>query len=130
MSLALPDAERLLSITFDADTTTELPDDIEVAISSARLGDAPLDLSSWVPTTWRGSIGTIEPAAQADGAVAPVEDDHDIRAARDQQGGGVVVGRGGGGRLPERLDRGAGAPGRARFSLPQRLRPRQTRHPG
>ncbi len=61
VSLALPDAERLLSITFDADTTTELPEDIEVVISSARLGDAPLDLSSWVPTTWRGSTGTIEP---------------------------------------------------------------------
>jgi putative ABC transport system permease protein len=61
MSLPLPDAERLLSITFDADTTTELPGDIEVTLSSARLGDAPLDLSSWVPTTWRGSSGTVEP---------------------------------------------------------------------
>ncbi len=58
--LPVEGAERLLSITFDADTGAEIPDRIDLEISSPSLGGAPLDLAGWQPTTWRGSFGEIE----------------------------------------------------------------------
>ncbi len=61
VALELPDAERVLSITFQADTGTDLPDEIEVVIGAPQVGDQALDLASWQPTTWRGSTGTLEP---------------------------------------------------------------------
>ena len=67
VALGLPEAERLLSITFDADTGTDLPDEIDVAIDSPRIGDEPLELETWRATTWRGSIGAIE--TDADGSL-------------------------------------------------------------
>ncbi|MGH2539936.1 MAG: FtsX-like permease family protein, partial [Actinomycetota bacterium] len=63
VALPLPDAERLLSITFESDTGVDLPDAITIAIGSAQVGGRPLDLTSWQPTTWRGSVGELEPAA-------------------------------------------------------------------
>ena len=66
VALPLPDADRLLSITFEADTGTDLPDEIDVSIASPSVGDEALDLATWQPTTWRGSVGTLEPAG--DGA--------------------------------------------------------------
>ena len=51
----------MLSITFQADTGTDLPDEIEVVIGAPQVGDQALDLASWQPTTWRGSTGTLEP---------------------------------------------------------------------
>jgi hypothetical protein len=64
-ALVLPvaGAGRLLSITFEVDTGTDAPDRIAVDIGSARLGDRPLDLSGWVPSTWRGGGGTLEAGA-------------------------------------------------------------------
>jgi hypothetical protein len=59
VSLPLPDAERLLSITFAADTTIEVPDRISLTISGAELGGQPLDVGTWQPTTWRGSAGAV-----------------------------------------------------------------------
>jgi len=60
VALSLPDADRLLSITFQADTGTDLPDELEISIGSPQLGDQALDLATWQPTTWRGSTGTLE----------------------------------------------------------------------
>ncbi|HWC71469.1 MAG TPA: FtsX-like permease family protein [Actinomycetota bacterium] len=61
VSLPLQDAERLLSITFGADTGTDLPVEIETTFSDVELGGRPLDLAPWRPTSWRGSSGSIEP---------------------------------------------------------------------
>jgi putative ABC transport system permease protein len=60
VTLPLPDAERLLSITFGADTIVDLPDVISIVFASAQLGGRPLDLAAWQPTTWRGSAGELE----------------------------------------------------------------------
>ena len=59
VSLPLPDAERLLSITFAADTTIEVPNRISLTIGGAELGGQPLDVGTWQPTTWRGSAGAV-----------------------------------------------------------------------
>ncbi len=59
VSLPLPDAERLLSITFAADTTTEVPDRISLTIRGAELGGQPLQVDTWQATTWRGSAGAV-----------------------------------------------------------------------
>jgi ABC-type lipoprotein release transport system permease subunit len=80
VSLPLPDAERLLSITFAADTTIEVPDRISVTISGAELGGQPLDIGTWQPTTWRGSAGAV--TQNGDGTVG-----YDFRP-----GAGTVIG--------------------------------------
>ena len=36
-----------------------------VEIGAARLGDDPIDLGTWQATTWRGCVGTVEPAGDA-----------------------------------------------------------------
>ncbi|MGZ8631782.1 MAG: FtsX-like permease family protein [Actinomycetota bacterium] len=61
VTLALPVAERLLSITFGADTGTDLPDEIVLGIDASQLGGRTLAVADWLPTTWRGSTGTLEP---------------------------------------------------------------------
>lgn len=67
VSLPLPDAERLLSITFAAGTGTDVPDRISVTIDDAALDGQPLDLGAWRPTTWRGSSGSVR--SGGDGSV-------------------------------------------------------------
>ena len=62
VALPVPDAQRLLSITFAADISAELPAEVAVAIATPRLGEASLDLETWQPITWRGSAGSAAPA--------------------------------------------------------------------
>jgi hypothetical protein len=61
--LSIEGAERLLSITFRAETTLDLPTDLTVGIDHAAVDGAELPLADWVPLTWRGSTGTITPEA-------------------------------------------------------------------
>ncbi|CAN5785844.1 hypothetical protein BH18ACT17_BH18ACT17_09800 [soil metagenome] len=63
VTLPVPGAERLLSITFGADTGTTFPDEVTITIG-AVLGSEPLELATWQPTTWRGSTGSVEPGEQ------------------------------------------------------------------
>jgi hypothetical protein len=67
VSLSLPEAERLLSITFAASSATDLPDEVSLTIDGAEIGGQPLDLARWRPTTWRGSSGSV--GTSDDGAV-------------------------------------------------------------
>jgi putative ABC transport system permease protein len=62
VSLALTGAERLLSITFAVDTGTDLPIEIGLTLDDTRIGGEALELATWRPTSWRGSIGTVEPS--------------------------------------------------------------------
>ena len=81
VALELAGAKRLLSITLNADVGAELPDEITIEIGSPQLGDLPLDLATWQPTTWRGSTGTIEP-----------RDDGGLRYTFGPGAGNVVAG--------------------------------------
>jgi hypothetical protein len=62
VELPLPDAERLLSVTFAEDAGSDLADEVQVDIDAATLGDRTLDLTSWQPTSWRGSVGRVQAA--------------------------------------------------------------------
>ena len=61
--IPLAPGTRLLSITFQADTSLDLPFHFPIAITSADIDGAPLPLDGWVPLTWRGSGGQLAPAA-------------------------------------------------------------------
>jgi putative ABC transport system permease protein len=52
---------RLLSITFQAATGTDLPSKIPIQIARTELDGAPVDLRTWVPITWSGSQGRVLP---------------------------------------------------------------------
>jgi putative ABC transport system permease protein len=55
----LVSGERLLSITFQADTLLDLPFRFPIHITSADIDGTPLTLDGWVPLTWRGSAGEL-----------------------------------------------------------------------
>jgi len=57
----LAPGSRLLSITFQAETTLDLPFRLSIGIESAEIEGAPLSLDGWEPLTWRGSGGTLRP---------------------------------------------------------------------
>jgi putative ABC transport system permease protein len=52
---------RLLSITFQAATGTDLPSNIPIRFTRSELDGAPLDLRTWSPITWSGSQGQVVP---------------------------------------------------------------------
>jgi putative ABC transport system permease protein len=55
--IPLAPGTRLLSISFQADTTLDLPFRFPIAITQAEIDGVPLPLDGWVPLTWRGSGG-------------------------------------------------------------------------
>jgi hypothetical protein len=61
--LSIAGADRLLSITFRAETTLELPFDLSIGIEAATVDGSPLPIADWSPLTWRGSTGTLTPAS-------------------------------------------------------------------
>ena len=58
----LDGAERLSSITFLEEGTGDVPDAFEVELQDVTAGD-PIDLATWTPLRWRGSGGSVDPAA-------------------------------------------------------------------
>jgi putative ABC transport system permease protein len=63
--LPIAGAERLLSITFRAETTLDLPFDLSIRIDAASIDGAALPIADWAPLTWRGSTGTLTPEGGA-----------------------------------------------------------------
>jgi hypothetical protein len=66
--LPIAGADRLLSITFRAETTLDLPFGLSIGIDAAAVDGAPLPIADWSPLTWRGSTGTLTPASDGGGA--------------------------------------------------------------
>lgn len=58
--VALTSGSRLLSITFQARTTLDLPFRFTIGVESADIDGVPLPLAGWEPLTWRGSGGTLQ----------------------------------------------------------------------
>ncbi len=58
----LDGATRISSITFLEEGVGDVPDAFEVQMQDVTAGD-PIDLASWNPLRWRGSDGTVDPAA-------------------------------------------------------------------
>ena len=63
--IPLEPGTRLLSITFQADTSLDLPFRFPIAISQADIDGTPLSFEGWIPLTWRGSGGKL--VSTADG---------------------------------------------------------------
>jgi FtsX-like permease family protein len=55
--IPLASGTRLLSISFQADTSLDIPFRFAIAIAHADIDGVPLPLDDWVPLTWRGSGG-------------------------------------------------------------------------
>jgi hypothetical protein len=60
VELPMPDAERLLSVTFAEEPGSDLGDEVQVDIGAAMLGERTVDLAPWQPTSWRGSVGRVQ----------------------------------------------------------------------
>ncbi len=56
--ISLSPGTRLLSITFQAATTLNLPFRFPIGIDGVSVDGAPFPLDGWEPLTWRGSAGT------------------------------------------------------------------------
>jgi putative ABC transport system permease protein len=54
-------AVRLLSVALRADTSLDLPSELEIGIEALDVDGEPLSLAGWVPLTWRGSRGELVP---------------------------------------------------------------------
>jgi putative ABC transport system permease protein len=54
--------DRLLSITFQAETGLHLPSRTWIQIDRCDVDGSPVDLHGWVPITWRGSRGRVSPS--------------------------------------------------------------------
>ncbi len=57
--IALSPGTRLLSISFQADTSLDLPFRFPIVIAGADIDGTPLALEEWIPLTWRGSGGRL-----------------------------------------------------------------------
>jgi hypothetical protein len=62
--ISLEPGMRLLSITFQADTSLDLPFRFPIAISSADIDGTLLSFEGWIPLTWRGSGGKLVSTAE------------------------------------------------------------------
>jgi putative ABC transport system permease protein len=60
--LPIAGADRLLSITFRAETTLDLPFELSIDIGGVSIDEAPVPIADWEPITWRGSSGTLTPS--------------------------------------------------------------------
>ena len=56
--IGLSPGTRLLSITFQASTTLDLPFRFSIGIEGVSIDGTPFPLDGWEPLTWRGSDGT------------------------------------------------------------------------
>ena len=57
--ISLEGGTRLLSITFQADTSLDLPFRFPIAISQVDIDGTPLSFEDWIPLAWRGSGGKL-----------------------------------------------------------------------
>ncbi len=64
-AITLTPGTRLLSITFQAATTLDVPFRFPIGIHDVSIDGTPFPLDGWEPLTWRGSAGTL--AADATG---------------------------------------------------------------
>lgn len=60
--LPIAGADRLLSITFRAETTLDLPFELSIEIGEVAIDGASFPIADWAPLTWRGSTGTLTPS--------------------------------------------------------------------
>ena len=84
--LPIAGADRLLSITFRAETTLDLPFELSIEIGGVAIDGAPVPIADWEPITWRGSSGTLTPSG--DGVT------YDVNPGAGNVVGGIAPARG------------------------------------